>query len=108
MTLSALGVVFGVAFFICGQAQTQGFERYFISTILGSKGAVIVSDRIQQTYTSRRKEDSKKPLSFVAIRNQLTAKYEEGVDEPMRLMNELMTLPNVGEAISASGWSKCG
>lgn len=93
MTLSALGVVFGVAFFICGQAQTQGFERYFIETILGSRGAIILSDRIQQTYAGNK--DKKDKASFTAIRNQLTAKYEDGVDEPPRLMEEILSQPNV-------------
>lgn len=95
MTLSALGVVFGVAFFICGQAQTQGFERYFIETILGSRGAIILSDRIQQTYAGSKGEKDKNKPSFTAIRNQLTAKYEDGVDEPPRLLEEILSRDNV-------------
>ena len=39
LLLSLSGVVFGVAFFICTQAQTQGFARYFINSTLGSNGA---------------------------------------------------------------------
>jgi lipoprotein-releasing system permease protein len=40
--LSLAGVVFGVAIFICTQAQTQGFAKQFIDSTLGSNGAVIL------------------------------------------------------------------
>jgi lipoprotein-releasing system permease protein len=40
--LSLAGVVFGVAIFICTQAQTQGFAKQFINSTLGSNGAVIL------------------------------------------------------------------
>ena len=36
LLLSLSGVVFGVAFFICTQAQTQGFARYFINSTLAA------------------------------------------------------------------------
>ncbi len=36
--LSLGGIVLGVAFFICTQAQTQGFERFYIQTVLGTTG----------------------------------------------------------------------
>jgi lipoprotein-releasing system permease protein len=45
--LSLCGVVFGVAFFVCIQAQTQGFADHFIESTIGSSGAVVVSSRIQ-------------------------------------------------------------
>ena len=40
LLLSLSGVVFGVAIFICTQAQTQGFARYFIESNIGSNGAL--------------------------------------------------------------------
>ncbi len=52
LALSLVGVIFGVAFFILTQAQTQGFEQYFIQTILGTSGAIVISDRFQSRYTS--------------------------------------------------------
>ena len=52
LVFSLLGVIFGVSFFIVLQAQTQGFEQYFIKTILGTSGAVIISDRFQSRYTT--------------------------------------------------------
>jgi len=95
MTLSALGVVFGVAFFICGQAQTQGFEHFFIETILGTKGAIVLMDRIKQTYSGNMRIEGAKGLSLIAIRNQLQAKYLKGIAENERLIQELMRHPNV-------------
>jgi lipoprotein-releasing system permease protein len=52
LLLSLSGVVFGVAFFICTQAQTQGFARYFINSTLGSNGALIVESRFQEHSSS--------------------------------------------------------
>lgn len=45
--LSLSGVVFGVAIFICTQAQTQGFEKNFINSTLGSNGALLLRSRFQ-------------------------------------------------------------
>src|SRR5438128_8599741 len=47
LLLSLSGVVFGVAFFICMQAQTQGFAKYFIDATLGSNGALVIRSRFQ-------------------------------------------------------------
>src|SRR5437868_11058738 len=47
LLLSLSGVVCGVAFFICMQAQTQGFAKYFIESTLGSNGALVVRSRFQ-------------------------------------------------------------
>src|SRR6266849_6325378 len=49
--LSLAGIVLGVAFFICTQAQTQGFERFFIQTVLGTAGSIVVQDRFQERYS---------------------------------------------------------
>ena len=47
LLLSLSGVVCGVAFFICMQAQTQGFAKYFIDSTLGSNGALIIRSRFE-------------------------------------------------------------
>jgi len=47
LLLSLSGVVFGVAFFICMQAQTQGFANFFIDSTLGSNGALVMRSRFQ-------------------------------------------------------------
>ena len=45
--LSLCGVVFGVAIFICTQAQTQGFTKHFIDSTLGSNGAIMLRAQFQ-------------------------------------------------------------
>jgi lipoprotein-releasing system permease protein len=45
--LSLSGVVFGVAIFVCTQAQTQGFAQNFINATLGSNGALVLKSRFQ-------------------------------------------------------------
>jgi len=45
--LSLCGVVFGVAFFICIQAQTQGFADHFVESTIGSTGALVMNSRVQ-------------------------------------------------------------
>jgi len=52
MLMSLAGIVFGVAFFIFTQAQTSGFESFFIRTILGTNGTIRVQDEFQHTVTS--------------------------------------------------------
>lgn len=52
LLLSLSGVVFGVAFFICTQAQTQGFAKYFIDSTLGSNGALVIRSRFQPRHLS--------------------------------------------------------
>jgi len=50
LLLSLSGVVFGVAIFICTQAQTQGFSSYFISSTIGSNGALVIRSRFRPRY----------------------------------------------------------
>src|SRR5207237_9615307 len=50
LLLSLSGVVFGVAIFICTQAQTQGFARYFIDSTIGSNGALVIRSRFRSRY----------------------------------------------------------
>ena len=49
MLMSLAGIVFGVGFFIVTQAQTSGFEQFFIRTILGTNGAIRIEDKMQDT-----------------------------------------------------------
>jgi lipoprotein-releasing system permease protein len=52
MLMSLAGIVFGVSLFIFTQAQTSGFEDFFIRTILGTNGTIRVQDEFQATVTS--------------------------------------------------------
>src|SRR3982750_4850737 len=80
LLLSLSGVVFGVAFFICTQAQTQGFARYFINSTLGSNGALIVKSRFKARYGSA------VAASKMAKGNVAQRQYFEGI----RNANEIM------------------
>ena len=50
LLLSLVGVVFGVAIFICTQAQTQGFAQYFIDSTIGTNGALVLQGRFRPHY----------------------------------------------------------
>jgi lipoprotein-releasing system permease protein len=50
LLLSLSGVVFGVAIFICTQAQTQGFAQQFIDSTVGSNGALVMQERFRPRY----------------------------------------------------------
>ena len=56
MLMSLGGIIFGVGFFIITQAQTSGFEQFFIKTILGVNGMARVEDRWQKTMRSMEAE----------------------------------------------------
>ncbi len=91
LALSLVGVIFGVAFFILTQAQTQGFERYFIQTILGTSGAVVITDRFQSRYTSFADGKEDAAGSSLRARAQGRRKYYEGItnaDEIMRVARQ--------------------
>jgi len=89
LILSVSGVVFGVAFFICTQAQTQGFARYFIQSNLGSNGAVIIRSRFEprQVHSLVAPKSSK---GNVAHRQ-----YFEGIQNPTEIMRVSRQFSNV-------------
>ena len=80
LLLSLSGVVFGVAIFICTQAQTQGFSSYFINSTIGSNGALVVRSRFRPRY---------EPL-MVAAKSSKEATgrrlYFEGITNPNEIM----------------------
>ena len=65
MILSLSGIVFGVAFFVVTQAQTSGFEKFFIRTILGTNGAIRISDHFQDTLGTVQKVNNQGKTQFV-------------------------------------------
>src|SRR6266576_3334370 len=74
LLLSLSGVVFGVAIFICTQAQTQGFTRYFIDSTIGSNGALVVRSRFRARYeplmvSAKGKDTVGRRLYFEGITN---------------------------------------
>jgi len=89
LLLSLSGVVFGVAIFICTQAQTQGFSRYFIESNIGSNGALVVKSRFRPRY---------EPL-MVAAKNSKGSTgrrlYFEGITNPNEIMRVGRQFPDV-------------
>jgi lipoprotein-releasing system permease protein len=90
--LSLGGVILGVAFFICTQAQTQGFERYYIKTVLGTSGAILVQDRFQPQYTGILQTNDH---TVVSVSNQQRRKYQPGIVNPDEVMRVIREFSNV-------------
>ncbi|MGC2353698.1 MAG: ABC transporter permease, partial [Candidatus Udaeobacter sp.] len=89
LLLSLSGVVFGVAIFICTQAQTQGFARYFIDSNIGANGALVVKSRFRPRY---------EPLMVAAKGSkEPTGRrlYFEGITNPNEIMRVSRQFPNV-------------
>jgi len=87
--LSLCGVVFGVAIFICAQAQTAGFAQNFIDSNLGSNGALVLSSRFKPPATGM----------LVAAKNSKAAaanrRYLEGIVDPGGIMRVSRQFANV-------------
>jgi lipoprotein-releasing system permease protein len=90
MLMSLAGIVFGVAFFVITQAQTAGFESYFIKTILGVNGMVRVEDRIQGGRVLSASDGS-----AFAIAVEGSVKYIPGVQFPNKVIDALAGFPEV-------------
>jgi lipoprotein-releasing system permease protein len=88
LLLSLSGVVFGVAFFICTQAQTQGFANFFIDSTLGSNGALIMRQRFQT------RTGSIVPPKM-ARTNSAHRQYFEGIRNPEEIMRVSRQFSNV-------------
>ena len=89
LLLSLSGVVFGVAIFICTQAQTQGLSRYFIESNIGSNGALVVRSRFRPRY---------EPLMVAAKNSKASTNrrlYFEGITNPNEIMRVSRQFPDV-------------
>lgn len=93
MTLS--GIIFGVGFFIVTQAQTSGFEEFFVKIILGTKGAIRVEDKIQATMFFMVATGKHTDTKFEVQTAREARKYIEGVVEPDSMMEQLRAFKNV-------------
>lgn len=108
--LSALGVVFGVGAFIAALAQTQGFETFYINTVLGSEGSLVIADRFQEEHTNILNE---KPDINLMVSSQRQRKFYPGIDDAYRIIQVLGTYSQVvaaspiveGRAFLRSGFS---
>jgi lipoprotein-releasing system permease protein len=80
--LSLSGVVFGVAIFICTQAQTQGFAKNFIDATLGSNGALVLRSRFEPRATALMVP----PKSSISDRTALRRHYLNGITNAPEIM----------------------
>ena len=93
MLMSLAGIVFGVAFFIVSQAQTSGFESFFISAVWGSNGALKVQDRFQSNVTSMGTGEEQQDSFNVQLKQGRT--YVEGIEHPRQLMEAVRSFSEV-------------
>ena len=88
MSMSLLGISLGIAFFVVTQAQTSGFEAFFIRTILGTNGALHISDRFQDVTGMVSKAEKDGSIQFI-FNSREDARYVEGVENPDLIRNAL-------------------
>tara|TARA_Y100000588_G_scaffold27689_1_gene27077 strand:- start:5395 stop:6639 length:1245 start_codon:yes stop_codon:yes gene_type:complete len=82
MAMTLTGIVFGIAFFVVTQAQTTGFAKFFEETILGTNGAMRISDRFQQVGGVNTVTEGNEQFALQAGEG---TDYVEGIDYPNRL-----------------------
>lgn len=96
MLMSLAGIIFGVGFFIVTQAQTSGFEQFFIRVILGTNGAIRIEDKIQDTIFAMAAAGHNAGASkFEVGADRSARKYIEGVEDPALLAEALRKFRNV-------------
>lgn len=94
MGMSLAGIVFGVAFFIVTQAQTAGFQNFFIRTILSINGAVRVQDHFQHTLTDLLAETDDNSEGFRVPLSE-GRPYLPGVSQPRQISETVADFPEV-------------
>ncbi|SDS27657.1 FtsX-like permease family protein [Opitutus sp. GAS368] len=105
MLMSLAGIIFGVGFFIVTQAQTSGFEQFFIRTILGTNGAIRIEDKMQDTiFAMAAAGHDIGGSKFEVGADRAARKYIEGVEDPELLTKALREFRNVaGVSIVVEG-----
>ena len=94
MTMSLFGIVLGIAFFVITQAQTSGFEAFFIRTILGTNGAIRISDRFQDMHGTVSSISTNGKTRFT-FQSREGARYTEGIAHPTLLRKALRRFAQV-------------
>lgn len=93
MLMSLACIILGVGLFVVTQATTSGFEKFFIKTILGTNGAIRISDKIQDTL--RTMEAGGGGAGDFVIAQKEGRKFIEGIEEPKLLIDALKDFKNV-------------
>jgi len=92
MLMSLSCIVLGIGLFVVTQATTSGFQGFFIKTILGTNGAILIQDKLQATLRSI---DAGGYNSGYEIRQKEGQKYIEGIDYPNELARSVKEFNNV-------------
>jgi len=92
MVMSLSCIILGVGLFIVTQAATSGFQEFFIKTILGTNGAILIEDKVQQTLRSL---EAGSYNSGYEVRQKEGQKYIEGIEYPDILTNGVKSFHNV-------------
>lgn len=94
MLMSLSCIVFGVGLFVLTQAQTSGFEKFFIRTILGTDGTMRIQDRFQETLaTMEIKSQSSDESTTLSL--EQNRRYIEGVRHPHEIKEALRSSARV-------------
>jgi lipoprotein-releasing system permease protein len=93
MLMSLSCTVLGVGLFIVSMATTSGFMQFFIDTILGSDGAIVIADRIQ--VIAPRLEAGQHGSGFEISLVDAGVRYQAGIEEPGRLREMLRNFPSI-------------
>ncbi|HXQ81261.1 MAG TPA: FtsX-like permease family protein [Opitutaceae bacterium] len=91
MLMSLSCIVLGVGLFVVTQATTSGFQEFFIKTILGTNGAIMIQDKLQATMRSLEAGYN----SGYEIRQKEGQKYIEGIEYPALLTESVLSYRNV-------------
>ncbi len=92
--MSIAGILFGVGFFIITQAQTSGFERFYIDTIVATDSPLRIQDRFQQFDTALPAASGGQPGAF-QIEVDDSRRYVEGIEYPSLLRQALRDFAEV-------------
>ena len=92
MLMSLSCIILGVGLFVVTQAATTGFQEFFIKTILGTNGAILIQDKVQATMRSIASGGYN---SGYEIRQKEGQKYIEGIDYPEILTGGVRAFRNV-------------
>lgn len=82
--MSLAGIVFGVGFFIVTQAQTSGFEKFYIDTIIGADSPIRIEDRFQLPGIALKGAGDEGDANFY-VRTEASRKYIPGIEYPNKL-----------------------
>ncbi|MGF1449945.1 MAG: ABC transporter permease [Opitutales bacterium] len=95
MLMSLAGIVFGVGLFIATQAQTAGFETFYIRTILGTDGAVRIQDRFQNRMSVMTVTTNDPGMRTTRVAVGENRRYEDGIAHPGEILRAIERFQNV-------------